>query len=478
MALSLTAIAEVRNSGSDTLCSGWFNSALSGTDYTLQTSAQITCSATLSGAGGTTLTATGSPFSGLTSALPGNTFRITGQGLYEIQSVTDANNVVVDRALGTFSGGTGYVGGALATPGQAGADIAAVAATTGWGVFVKYNATAFNMTASTNVAGGSLSFAQSGTDPHWGFIQGYDTTRTRGNTDANRPTFKANASSVTCVTSNSKSNLCVDSIIFDGNSQTSSRGYNWTGGLRGLVKRCKFQNCLSSAIVAFGSILIESCEFTANTTAAVVSVTSGGLGMYGCEFYANTVNCLSLGVNDTVHTIDSCQFYGNTGASTDAIVSASSRVSVTVRNCDFYNNGRHGVNAGASAGTSQQFLIEYSVFTSNGGYGVACNAPQDGVLVSNCAFGSGGDANTSGDIQPTNVYSYNITNKISITDPYVAKGSNNFALNNTPGAGASLRSLAYLFPRGTTTGYRDIGAVQSPNNAALFAQRHMTGGLV
>ena len=75
MSLGTYAVAEMRNGGSDSN-SGFFDATVAGgTDYTLQTAAQVTFTATLSGAGTTTLSDSAN---GFLAAHAGNSVRATG----------------------------------------------------------------------------------------------------------------------------------------------------------------------------------------------------------------------------------------------------------------------------------------------------------------------------------------------------------------------------------------------------------------
>ena len=114
MAISASAVWEVRTDGSDTNGGGFVTGA-SGTDYSQQSSAQLTVTDGACSASTTLTSATG----GFTAAMIGNlVYLSSGPGWYEIKSYTDTNTVTIDRAGPTATGMTLNVGGALATPGR------------------------------------------------------------------------------------------------------------------------------------------------------------------------------------------------------------------------------------------------------------------------------------------------------------------------------------------------------------------------
>lgn len=451
MALTATSIAELRFTGSDTLCSGWFDPAIAnvGTDYTVQDSAQVTFSGTLSAVGTTTLVDSGN---GFLAAHIGNTIRITGQALYQILTVPTAGTCTVDRTLGTFSLATGYLGGGIISIGQFGADNAAVG-TLGNGGFIKYNVSNYLHTNSSNVAGGKLSFTVGGANVQQAFLTGYNTTRTRGNTDALRPTLKTNAASVTLI-GGSSSHVVIENLIMDGNTGTnaSTSAVN-ISGTNNQVSNCTIQNFAGIAVQNSYSII--NSVFSGNTSTGINN-TGNPVNIELCEFYSSTSSVISI--TASICSISDCLFYNNTGASTDAVTFSTSGIGAKVQNCTFYKSGRHGVTIAATSAQSPLVNVVDCIFDQNGGYGVACSAAvQDGVFVRGSAF----YLNTSGDIQ-SNVSVANISNKITLSgSPINNAAGNDYSLNNTAGAGASCRGVAVLFPRGTTTTYRDKGAVQS-----------------
>jgi hypothetical protein len=112
MAVNATAVWRVRPSGSNTN-GGGYDAGIAGaaTDYSRQNAAQASGT---NGAGSATTTFTDTTANAFTSAMVGNCINIAGQGFYFVVTFTDAGHVVVDRALGTFSGASWSLGGGWA----------------------------------------------------------------------------------------------------------------------------------------------------------------------------------------------------------------------------------------------------------------------------------------------------------------------------------------------------------------------------
>lgn len=118
MTIGASTVWRIRVSGNDANGAG-YDSTISGagTDYSQQDATQLSLTDCVSTASTTITSATG----GFTSAMIGNAIRIsagTGSptvGYYFITARTDTNTITVDRVSGTYTAGTGNVGGAAAT---------------------------------------------------------------------------------------------------------------------------------------------------------------------------------------------------------------------------------------------------------------------------------------------------------------------------------------------------------------------------
>jgi hypothetical protein len=190
MALASTTVLEVRTTGDDTNNAGAFNPARAGagTDYSLLSPLAFADLVLV-----TTTTVTSAAI-GFTSDHVGNHLRVvSGTGFtasaipYEILSVS-GGTATLDRAAGTAgsTGGTGRLGGALASPGQAAG--VKVAGNTVW-----IRGGIYTITAGTaNTAGKVVS------DTLLGYWLGYDAVR--GDSTATRPVLRAGAAVTTLMT--------------------------------------------------------------------------------------------------------------------------------------------------------------------------------------------------------------------------------------------------------------------------------------
>jgi hypothetical protein len=112
MAVLAYSIWRVRPSGNNANGAGYDGTTYpGGTDYSQQSAAQATGT---NGAGSASTTFTDATANAFTSQMVGNAINISGQGTYFVTTFTSSSQVVVDRALGTFSGASWKLGGAWA----------------------------------------------------------------------------------------------------------------------------------------------------------------------------------------------------------------------------------------------------------------------------------------------------------------------------------------------------------------------------
>lgn len=438
MGLPSTAIIEVRTTGSDTQCAGGFNPARGGTDYSQQNSAQATGTATSVSA---TVTATTAIF---TSAMVGN-YITDGTTTKEITGFTSSTIITVDSAP-SWTAATIYVGGALASPGKAGQ-----IKVQSNDVFIKAGTYTLT-TSSANVASGPVSDTTGGvdsSDASWWV--GYDTTRSRFNTDTNRPLIQVPVSGVSSITifASSSLNTVINNITVDGGSRTSIIGFDISqsfGG--GRIFGSKASNCTTCFQSTVQGINLFSC----------CEASAGGIGFtssQGGEFY----DCTAHGCTQNGFITDDCVFvkctaYSNTGTTTDGFASLSNTASNLWINCTAWGNGRTGFYVNTSF--ARNYTAINCIAVNNGGYGFDSLNACDLFIVKSC----GGYNNTSGNCS-TNVQAK--FDFVTLTgDPFTAAASGDFSLNATVGAGAALRAIGYpsTFPGGLTSDFADIGAAQ------------------
>ncbi len=213
--------------------------------------------------------------------------------------------------------------------------------------------------------------------------------------------------------------------------------------------------------------------------------------LVGCEAYnCNTSNTASHGgfyiASGASYILDRCMSHSNTGS--NSIGFRLSRTGTVIR-CIASGNGSHGYYY--TSGFSENFFmtnsdaynntgdgirfdnvtiatvyIENSNFTKNGGYGI--NAIGSGAkygYVKNCGFGSGTQANTSGQIGGTTGILY-LMNESPVTyptdaTPYTdaANGDFTIALTEARGAGDG-EFVEEKSGWAGTSSYTDIGAAQ------------------
>lgn len=405
-------------------------------DYSQQTTVQNSLtSLTTAAANAVILTASA------TVAMIGNGIVITGgtnftTGYYQINSVSAGVSITVDRTCTSAAGvsGTAGVGGALASPGMGGAVAPANL------MFLKYNASAFIATSATiNIASGCVGITNNYT------ICGYDTSRWLFNTDTNRPTYQVGSavSAATLITTNGGGvSGTVANIIFDGNSQTTSRGVN----LRGTAWNCKFTACTNGGYVSNNSSsgVAVFCDFSACTTQ---SACQGGASF--CR--ADSCTATPFNGTDLNAMFAFCIASSNTGASTDGFTITTNG---HLTNCVAYASGRDGYRIS----NSQHYttVMTNCVAENNAGWGFNITTTPSFLLLKNCASYN----NTSGRATGTGlVDALPITGSSSF---FVNAASGNFAPNATAAAGILLRGLGFpaTFPAGLTASYADIGAAQ------------------
>lgn len=437
MSLPTAAVIEVRTTGSDTQCGGGFNAARGGTDYTQQNAAQATGTVTSTT---TTVTATTGIF---TAAMVGN-YITDGTTYKEITAFTNATTVTVDSAP-SWTAATVYVGGALASPGKAGA--VHVAGNT---IYVK--AGTYTVTsASTNVASGCVSLT-AGAAANQTRLIGYQTTRGDNGT---KPLLQASGIATFTLVAVGAAGR-VDNISADGASLTASRGFQVaTGGNSALAIRCKAANCTNSGFAGGTTAFVALCETTGCSSVASFN---SGLSYVGCVARANSVS----GFTSPASAVG-CLAINNTGASTIGFTAIQGG---SVQNCTAYGNGSHGFSF---TGSTNGAIATNCLSASNGGFGFTVGSAYDNGLLVNCATYN----NTSGAVS-TNVTAASQIGLITLTgDPFTNAAGLDFSLNNTAGAGAAVRAAGiptatgtYALPGGLSTPtYPDVGAARHPDPA-------------
>lgn len=305
--------------------------------------------------------------------------------------------------------------------------------------------------ASSNVAGGCVSLPAGSAAANATKMIGYGTIRG----DGTQATLTASGiNTFTLVTLAAKT--YAEAIAVNGGSFTSSRGFNVVSNSG--VYRCKASSCTNSGFAGATTSFGVLCEATGCATAPAY----GGGGWDFCTAHDNTIS----GFNSTNSgcTLVGCISCNNSGAGSDGFgISAN----VTLVNCAAYNNGRDGFRCTASGTNEFTFVNCLSVgHIAATAYGFNASAADDGVRLINCAA----QGNTTGDWNTAVITPSNVVGFLSLTvSPFVAPGSNNFALNLTNGGGALLRAAGIPAPGGITSlpglstpSYQEVGAASLP----------------
>ncbi len=396
-----------------------------------------------------------------TKAMVGNTIQITAGtnftvGFYSISSVVAGVSLTVDRTCTSAAGavGTGGVGGALLTIGKA-----AGAVVSGNIVYVKAGA---GYTITTAIVHSIIVIRYTG----------YGTLRNDGVqvavTGSGTPTNLFNITASNCIAEN---------FNFDGANVTSTVvASNQT---EVVLRNCKIQRFTSIGVNLNVNNNLFDCEITggkAGSSGAYSSASANNI-IESCSIHDNPCTGIVLAAGLSYVTIANCLIYNNSGASSDGINAPNTSVGLKLLGNTIYNNGRDGIRYVGAQGAGVGTIIRNNLIVSNAGVGFNVTAlsttyPCAAPYADYNAFYANGTARTG------NVGGLH---DVSLTaDPFTAKGSGDFSLNNTAGGGAACRGAGFpgVFPAGLTTGHLDIGAVQHADPATTPLAGNMAGGFV
>lgn len=424
MALTAATVWEVRSTGSDTN-GGGFDPALGGTDYSQQNSAQATGTVT---SVGTTVTATTGIF---TSVMVGNLIT-DGTTWKEITAFTSATIITVDSAP-SWTAATIKVGGALATLTKAAALIVA-------GNWVWVQTGTYTLTS-----GLTITVDRSGSVfPKW---EGYATVR---GDELSPPTISAGALTGTTLITLAGFYLTFRNFVIDGISNTvgtNNRGLS-DGGSNTNLDLLQFKNCYNIGYQETGATnqrVLTRCLASTCTNGFNLDILNGD---YTVVIDCVAANCGGYGFSGKIRGVN-CIAYGNAANGFDV------DYGVVLMNCTAYGNGSNGFNLGANAQFDGSGIYN-CVSINNSGFGFNAASPTQHIpIVKAATFG-----NTSGGIHGLT----DIINPVTLSgNPFTNATGGDFSLNTTAGAGALCRAAGMpgVFPGGLTTGFLDIGAVQS-----------------
>lgn len=430
-------------------------------DYSQQTSAKTTYTdLVIDGTTNTDATSAAAPFG---KQQLGNIVNITsgtGFTVQRVQLVSIPSGVIgrFDKSLGTLSstGGNGKLGGAIGSTSAITALTQSLVA--GNKVFLKGT---FTLTATTTVTASAKGDTTSGRIS----VEGFATYP--GQRDG-RPTITSATNSVALFTLND--NDYWEFIHLSVTHSAATRGNGFIGSTSTSTPLywfdCICDGCLSFMTASnFSVFYIDVCEVKNCTSSTAAIVAPGVIVVHGCDIHDNTGD----GIRTTSGTTSSINIFG-TIFDTNAIglndVSTALTITTIINDCTFVDNSSDGVKFAAMGSNTRTLHIDNNVFYNNGGYGIDNLDTQietEATIRSyrNNAFGS----NSSGPVTGLTTGHGAIT---LTADPFTNKASRDFSPNNTAGGGAALRAAASptTFPGGTTTSYRDVGAVQHQDSGS------------
>lgn len=404
-----------------------------GVDYSVQNSAQISVSDAVAN-GTTTVTSATAAFTGLHV---GNVVKI-GSAYYDIVSVTNATTIVVDRTITTGTGLTLIVGGGFATPGGQ----AAVSTTNTHLCFMKAGTYTIN-NGSTNTAGNFVQQSMS--------IIGYNTNRYVGNTDSSKPVWDAGAASMTMLWCQATKQLYQNLSFTNSATRSSVTAININSTYM-QIDHCDFDHVTTGLAYNDQYSTVQDCSF--------ISLASGN---QGTGIGAKYIRCLDSGSGGTVFNL------AIDGSAIDclAINSTANPFVCTdgglFLNCTAYNWGStsNAFNLNGEGSRAVNCLV-WGPGGSSIGFQETTSVYRNSIT--NCAAGNCG-TNFS-----TRFGTNQLINTQTLTSiPFTNAGSGDFSLNNTASAGAACRAAGIpgVFPGlSTTTGYIDIGAIQTLGSAS------------
>lgn len=260
----------------------------------------------------------------------------------------------------------------------------------------------------------------------------------------------------------------IKDVIFDRNGSTGTANLvsgNNAGQTSGasVYEGCVFRNAKGYGAISPGIML--RCEVHGNGSGGVY----GGARMVLVRTMVHDNTGIGINMsNGCWGSLINCVVESNSGIGVKCMTGSGSS-GVELFNCDIYNNGSHGMYAAVSGGWEFIVAENCNIF-KNGGYGVYESGGGYIQLVNltNCCFGAGTQANSSG----TTFGNVRETGSITFTSnqlPWVDAPNGDFRINSTlldaEGIGTFLQ---------TDSGY--AGSVSYPSIGACQPAANVAGG--
>ena len=146
--------------------------------------------------------------------------------------------------------------------------------------------------------------------------------------------------------------------------------------------------------------------------------------------------------------------------------------------CDFFNNSSHGIDHQGVTSSSYSSIIANSNIFKNGAYGVRGTEWGNGnIVLLNNGFGTGTQANTSGNTYGNNVINTDPLLYPSGEHPWRDPDNGDFSIVHPLAKGSGFGEFLQTYPGYSgTTGHPDIGA--APHQQAAIAAMLVNAGLV
>lgn len=442
-----------------------------GTNYSQQNSPQISYTDIVIGTPNTTATSAANSF---TPDMVRNVWNVTAGTGFTVQRVemtgcTAAGVATFDKALGTIgsTGGTAALGGALATLGMAGSIVTGVVSTGIWVAPGNYD-----MSNTSNVAGGRVNYGSgsSGGAGRWTYVRGYDVVR--GDATGTMPVLRPSVNSSTMFNLvSSTSNFRFMNLEVQKNGFTGTRVLAFSGGSNSRILGCKFNTDDVLQWSTHSGGVFEGNDVTGWIGGSPLDIgTADGFSVVGNRFHGGSGTVFSFPGQVDGGVIEHNLFYDLTGAA--PLLSHTAEWYGTFR----FNiiDARGMTMTGSidllrclSRTRVENNVLAYSSTTryAVGPLGGSEDRYQTVIARNNAFFNAGG----STILHPLTNTLTSVDNVTLTGDPFTNAAGGDFSLNNTAGAGAACKGIAYpqSYPGlSTPTNHADAGAYQSQASAS------------
>ena len=316
--------------------------------------------------------------------------------------------------------------------------------------YVKYNSVPYSVTGFISLPGGSLNY-------HTRII-GYNTNRSKINTDLPRPIFKAtNSFGGTGILFNPNNGFInVQNINFDiSSSPAVSIVHSYNAVLNSVYQNIKVY-ATGTFLTAHGAFIAGSKIIGMEVSGIVCTGAALYLGadtrVFFGEIHHNSGGLGAVSFTSTNNDLFNCLIHNNTGIGINIFTATKG-----ITECVSYRN-----STGIFINAINDIICMNTISYGNTGVGSADWVSSANTLDYNAMFNCAGQTLSS-----TGVYFPTNYNFVTLTgDPFVNGTGGNFALNTLGSQYALLKGTAYNGNYNSTAGYEDIGAAQHLDSPA------------